>query len=225
MQSTGAQPVCPGCQEDYLPVVTRCRACALKVVNTSTTAQLCGNCLVKGYPADASYCVAEYDWPLSALIASGKYAGQRHVLRALGEVLCTRLTAGANGQRREWPSAILPIPLHDRRLRERGYNQATDIARPIGAQLGIDVASGVLVRHRDTPTQTALTAQARRGNMRDAFSLAPGANLPEHVALVDDVMTSGSTLAAARQVCRDAGAKVVEYWVIARASDRHASKL
>lgn len=113
------------------------------------------------------------------------------------------------------PDLLIPVPLHPSRLRKRGYNQALELARPLGRRLGIPVRHDVLRRTRCTGAQTELDAAARVGNVRGAFALA---SLPaqRHVALVDDVMTTGATLAEAALVLLAAGMDRVDVWALAR---------
>src|SRR5690606_20884487 len=115
------------------------------------------------------------------------------------------------------PEVLVPVPLHRSRLRERGYNQALELARPLGRRLGIPVCHGLLVRTRATAAQSRLDAGARAANLRDAFEVPVHLEVPAHVALVDDVMTTGATLHAAADALLDAGAGRVDAWVCARA--------
>lgn len=115
------------------------------------------------------------------------------------------------------PALLLPVPLHRRRLRQRGYNQALELARPLAAAHGLALRCDLLQRVRPTAAQSELGAAARRANVRHAFALAEGAHLPPHVALVDDVLTTGATLAACTRVLHRAGVRRVEAWALARA--------
>jgi len=110
------------------------------------------------------------------------------------------------------------IALHRTRLRERGYSQALEIARPVARRLDIPIGSHTLRRVRATAPQTGMTVAARRKNLRGAFTWRAGNEVKNlRVALVDDVMTTGSTVQAAARCLRAAGAREVEVWVIARA--------
>ncbi len=107
------------------------------------------------------------------------------------------------------------MPLHSSRYRERGFNQAHEIARYAGASLGVRVDSRVLVRLRATKEQSGLSLEERKRNVRDVFGLA--APVPTgRIALLDDVVTTGSTAMAAVHALRDAGANDVELWAAAR---------
>src|SRR5690606_12692701 len=103
------------------------------------------------------------------------------------------------------------------RLGARGYNQALELARPLARAAGIALRADLLQRTRATPPQTGLDARARRANLRDAFTLAEVRGLPSHVALFDDVMTTGATLREAARCLRRAGVERVDAWALARA--------
>ena len=122
-------------------------------------------------------------------------------------------------RRRNAPAAdlVLPVPLSPERLRERGMNQSWELARRIGATLAIEARASSLLRLVDTAHLAALPSGERAARIRGAFSAAPGAALRgRHVALVDDVMTSGATAAEATRTLLAAGAATVQLWVVAR---------
>ena len=159
-----------------------------------------------------------YEHPVDELIRRLKYQGAIAHARVLGvllaEVACNR------GD--ELPALLVPVPLHAARWRERGFNQAAVIARYAGHLLGIPVTRHATVRVRDTPSQTALDVNARRLNVRGAFALREGRSLERllaagHVAIVDDVITTGSTVNELRGVLLAAGVRRVELWAVARA--------
>lgn len=112
--------------------------------------------------------------------------------------------------------ALVPIPLHRSRLRQRGYDQALELARPLARRLGLRLCAGGLHRDRDTPPQSRLDAVQRRRNLREAFAWTAATPPPAHAILIDDVMTTGATLQAAALALRRAGALRVDAWVCAR---------
>jgi ComF family protein len=114
------------------------------------------------------------------------------------------------------PDAVIPVPLHHARLRRRGYDQALELARPLARSLALPLRDDLLQRVRITAPQSELSAPARRRNLEGAFTVNPGRPLPAHVALVDDVMTTGATLHAAAEALKRAGVERVEAWVCAR---------
>ena len=113
------------------------------------------------------------------------------------------------------PQALVPVPLHRRRLRQRGHDQALGLARDWGRALGLPVLVDALHRERETRPQTELDARERHRNLEAAFRARSG--LPAHVALVDDVLTTGSTAAAAVRTLQAAGVARVDVWVVAQA--------
>jgi ComF family protein len=112
------------------------------------------------------------------------------------------------------PMALVPVPLHIRRLRQRGFNQSLELARYWGRRRSLPVLPAALIRHRETAMQSALASAERESNVRGAFrALTP---LPRHVALVDDVFTTGATCRAAREALLTAGVQQVDVWCLAR---------
>ncbi|GAB2572077.1 hypothetical protein GCM10027066_14190 [Dyella jejuensis] len=171
----------------------------------------CGGCLRKPPPWDAAWAPFRYAWPLDRLETRFKF--NRDL--AAGRVLATLW------QRERCPASlpplIVPVPLHRRRLRERGYNQALELARPLARALGIPYRHDLLRRIRHTEAQTGLDAVQRRRNLRTAFALNHAASLPAHIVLLDDVCTTGATLEACTHVLKRAGVMRVDVWTLARA--------
>lgn len=153
-----------------------------------------------------------YRYPVHLLIRRLKFSGHRVYGRLLGQLLAAALA----GRPARWPQALVPMPLHCARFRERGFNQAHDIARYAGCTLGLPLAANVLARVNATREQSGLSLVERRVNVRGAFAVvrAPRA---AHVALVDDVFTTGSTAAEAARVLKAAGVQRVDLWAVARA--------
>ncbi len=116
----------------------------------------------------------------------------------------------------EKPEALLPVPLHTARLKERGFNQSIEIARILSHAMDIPLLTTVIQRQRDTPYQSGLAASQRRKNLRNAF-IATTTRLPESVAIVDDVMTTGTTAHTIASLLRNHGVKHMTVWAISRA--------
>jgi ComF family protein len=175
--------------------------------------QVCGACLRDPPPLDACCAAVDYAYPWSALVARFKFHGEPGWACALAERM-----ARAPGVAQEIAKAdlLLPMPLAPRRLAERGFNQALLLARALARD---KVESQLLLRLRETQSQTALERKARERNVEGAFGIEPlrCAELRGvSVLLVDDVMTSGASLQAAARVVRQAGAKRVVAVVLAR---------
>ena len=156
-----------------------------------------------------------YQFPVDALIKSLKFGSDRAAARLLGSLLAKeRLTAGG-----PLPHCVVPVPLHARRLRDRGFNQANEIAQFAARPLGLRVAAGALRRQKATVAQSGLSLSGRLANPHGAF-VATGALTGTRIALVDDVITTGSTAVAAAEALLAAGAAEVELWVLARVARR-----
>lgn len=145
------------------------------------------------------------------LITSLKFGAQYKNARLLGLLLAGRLKQTA-----ERPDCILPVPLHKARYRQRGFNQAIEIARTVSKELQIPLDLTSCRRHSNTPHQTTLTAKQRRKNLKNAFSLIKPVQA-QHIALLDDVMTTGSTVYELACLLKKAGVNRVDVWVCARA--------
>jgi ComF family protein len=174
----------------------------------------CGRCLARPPPLDATVAVLAYRFPVDRLLPRFKFHGDLAAGWLLAQLMAAALPGALGGSSR--PAAVVPVPLHPSRLRQRGYDQALELARPVAAALGLPLCAGALHRVRATQAQTTLDAAGRRGNVRRAFACRPGA-LPGHVVLLDDVMTTGATLGECTRALRRAGVARVDAWVLARA--------
>jgi ComF family protein len=207
--------LCLACAGDLPANDFACRVCA-EPLPTSASDLVCGACLRRSPPFGTSFVPFAYGYPLDHLIRGLKFRDELACGRVLGELFARRLLAVRNGA---LPELIIPVPLAQRRYRERGYNQAAELARPISKLIGVPVRADLIIRQRETVEQTALNQKERRKNVRGAFAHAK--SLPaRHVAILDDVVTTGSTVREIAQVLRRAGAKRIEVWAIARAT-RH----
>lgn len=184
-----------------------CPCCALPTPH----GDLCGQCLDTPPPVNVTHAAFVYGFPLERLVPRFKFHQDLAAGRLLAELMAQGLASA------ERPDALVPVPLHAARLRTRGYDQALELARPLGRMLGVPLLDGALRRQRDTAPQSELDAGARRRNLRGAFAVHAGTPVPAHVALVDDVMTTGATLHAAARALLRAGVKRVDAWVCARA--------
>src|SRR5581483_10257869 len=207
--------LCADCAAELPRNTHCCRRCALPL---PIAAPLCGRCQRKPPPWDAAWAPFRYAWPLDRLETRFKFSRDL----AAGRVLATMWQREAHPS--DLPQLIMPVPLHRRRLRQRGYNQAWELARPLAHALGIACHHDVLRRVRHTDAQTGLDAVERRRNLRKAFSLREDAgHLPAHVAVLDDVFTTGATLAECTRVLKRAGVARVDVWALARAPIPHGS--
>jgi ComF family protein len=206
--------VCRGCVGEIALNAPCCPRCALPL---QATAPLCGECLQHEPPFVAAWAPFRYGHPLDLLEARFKFRGDLAAGRVLAELMLERAATDDPAR----PALLIPVPLHRTRLRERGYNQALELAKPLAVALGIPLRHDLLLRTKATPPQTGLDAKARRRNLHGAFALATSVELPAHVVLFDDVMTTGATLREAAKVLHRAGVLRVDAWALARAPHRH----
>jgi len=202
--------LCGACTTDLGLNRPACQRCALPL---AVAAPLCAACINTVPPFTSAWAPFRYGHPLDLLEARFKFRADL----AAGRVLADLLVERARLDPPPMPDAIVPVPLHRTRLRARGYNQALELARPLARAFGVPLRHDVLLRARATDAQSALDARARRRNVRGAFVLADGVPVPAHVALFDDVMTTGATLREAALTLRRAGVARVDVWVLARA--------
>jgi len=203
------------------PLLDLCADCEAELPRTATPCVRCGapgggeagctRCAGRALPYAAVVAPFRYAWPIDALVRGFKYHGRLPYGRVLGTLLAEALLASGAPR----PQLLVPVPLHPTRERERGYNQALELARVLGRTLGVPVAAALCERRRATAAQAGLAAAERQANVAGAFSVRGVP--PAHVALVDDVMSTGATLAALEAVLRAAGAARVDAWAVARA--------
>jgi ComF family protein len=156
-----------------------------------------------------------YEYPVDRLVAMTKYRDRLDGAQLLGDLLETYLLARISEGGLDQPDLILPVPLHRFRLAYRGFNQALEIALPVATGLGIPMRADLCRRTRHTREQATLTGRARYRNTYGAFDVAkplPG----KHLAIVDDVVTTGSTVVAMAATLRAAGASTIQVWSVAR---------
>jgi ComF family protein len=210
---SGPQAFCEDCLAAVTPLGrTHCNRCAQPFPN-SPSSHLCGTCLKRPPAFSMVYAASLYQGSIKEAIHRMKYRNQLTLARHLGQLLITVFDAA---EKTFAPDIIVPVPLHPDRLRQRGYNQAVEIARPIAQRLNVPLNSTLLRRIRITPQQQGLTAAERRSNLRKAFAVTTIASAHK-VLLIDDVMTTGETV---RECCRTllaGGVEEVQVAVVARA--------
>jgi len=205
-----SEPVCEACVQRFAQPVPRCRTCALP---TTGGASQCGDCVRHPPPLDACYCAVAYDYPWTDCVSQFKFRQHPGWAVALADLM----------RHAPWIEAtlddcdlVLPMPLSNQKLRERGFNQSMELARRLSPA---KTDAHLLLRIRDTAPQLALSAAARRQNVRGAFALEPLRSAQvrgRRLVLLDDVMTSGASMFAAAEALREAGAARVTGLVLAR---------
>ena len=204
--------LCPRCITVLPRIMRGCEACGISL----SSGRLCAGCLNRPRRLGQVCIPYRYEPPLSSLILRLKFHRRLEAATPLGGILLERVRTLAMPR----PDVILPVPLHPARLRQRGFNQALEIARPLAEGLGVPLAPGLASRRRNTAAQSSLAnAPARRRNVRDAFEVDfKRAAPPEHVAIVDDVVTTGATVTELARALKRAGVYRVDLWSVARAA-------
>ena len=200
--------LCGGAGDEGIPlagfggVMDLCRDCA---------ADLPRNEPACAPPFDNSFVPFRYAYPLDHLVRGLKFRNELACGRVLGQLFASQLLARCAPM----PETIIPVPLAPGRYRQRGYNQATELALPIRRATGIALRSDVVIRQRETMEQAGLDRKARGRNVTGAFA-AVAPLRARHVAILDDVVTTGSTVRELAQVLEQSGAEQIEIWAIAR---------
>jgi len=206
--------LCLPCRGDLPWLQHACRHCALPLPPGDKNSS-CGHCQSDVTATDCCHVALLYDYPVDRLVGALKFERRLQLARTLGELLIMRLAADIDAARLKLPDLILPVPLHSKRLIVRGYNQSEEIAVWVAKHFGLKLRRNLAVRVKPTLAQTGLTRRARLENVRGAFTL--NENLTGlRVAIIDDVITTGSTTAQLAKLCKKNGAEEVQVWAIAR---------
>ncbi|WP_229518493.1 ComF family protein [Massilia sp. PAMC28688] len=210
------EALCAPCHAQFLAGRRpRCRQCA-NPLGAADLAWPCGACLARPPPFDATVAAADYAAPLDQLVLQLKFGGVLPLAPCFGRALHAALTEDG---RIALPELLCPVPLGRARLVERGFNQALEMARPLARLLGIGLHARLAERVVETAAQSSVAPSARRRNIRHAFTVAPAALAlvrGRHIGVVDDVMTSGATLAELAATLKRFGAARVTCLVFAR---------
>jgi len=204
--------ICSVCCRALFITQTVCPQCGLPA---ELSGLACGRCLQKPPPWQQLVMVNDYVPPLSSLIHRLKFSRQPEVARALARLLLLAVARAHRERGSPWPDILISVPLHRRRQWRRGFNQSDLLCRPLARWLTCAWDRTALIRVRATPVQHQLSARRRKHNLRHAFRLElPVRGL--HIAIVDDVVTTGSTVAEIAQLLLRGGAATVQVWCLCR---------
>lgn len=211
--------VCEPCLSAIELTGDSCSRCASMVTlspNNSHTQPHCGECIEKPPAYQKVITATRYKFPVDKALSELKFNNQLHYARSLGNILVDKVKH--EYQDTSLPQVLIPIPLHPRRLSERGFNQSLVIAKQLSKSLDIPL-SHALTRIKDTPHQIGLSEKQRRQNLNGAFHLQqalPDHTLADHIAIIDDVVTTGSTVNEATKLCLKNRVKRVDIWCLAK---------
>lgn len=201
--------LCLQCNRELPWLGNACTSCALPLPHGDTT--VCGACIRTPSPYTHAISLFHYQHPVSDMLRDLKFHGKLQYAQLLGRLLAIRLMDADI----ELPDCIVPVPLHKRRLRQRGFNQSLELARPIARTLNLPLERNLCPRILDTAAQTGLDKHQRRANLRHAFE-AQSTPLG-HVAIIDDVVTTGETARAFARCLKRSGVEKIQLWCVARA--------
>ena len=210
-QASGPVCICSQCKTDLPWHGPHCLRCGLPL--GSARDKICGACIQSTPAFFRTICPLRYEFPANRLVQAFKFKRQLAAGRVLSHLLCEHVSIG----KLSLPDTLIPVPLHYSRLLRRGFNQAYELSAYAAKTLDIPILDSALRRKRRTRAQSGLSRKQRRRNLKGAFYWHGSAKPGRHVALVDDVMTTGSTVGECARVLKKAGAKRVDVWVAARA--------
>ncbi|MBE2898717.1 hypothetical protein HPC37_07900 [Pasteurellaceae bacterium 20609_3] len=195
-----------------LPRAPCCGRCGLVLPHSAAQ---CGQCLSAPPRWQHLVQVTPYAPPLSGWIHRFKFTGGFALDRTLARLLLLAILDHRRRYLTPLPDAIIPVPLHPRRHKRRGYNQAEQLAHYLAHWLGIELVTTAVVRAYAVPPQRGLSARARQENIRHVFKATTSLK-GKHIALVDDVVTTGATVNELCRVLKRAGARAVSVWCLCR---------
>ena len=208
---SGSICICDGCKSDLPLPGPHCSRCGLPL--GSKLDKICGACIQKAPPYTRTVFPLLYAFPVDQLVQGLKFRRQVASGRVLSHLMCEHIVK----QELSLPDMLVPVPLHRLRLIKRGFNQAYELGAYAGRTLDIPLLGNALRRRRNTSAQSGLDRKQRLRNVRGAFHWNGWAKPGKHVALIDDVMTTGTTVGECARVLKRAGARRVDVWVAARA--------
>ncbi len=202
--------LCQPCLEELPFIEQACKTCGLP---TTESVIRCGACITVPPLNNIAVILLQYVAPVDHLIKNMKYHNQLAIADLLGQLLADKIKS----QPDDLPEQIIPVPLHNSRLQTRGYNQAVEIARPVSKALNIPVNLTSCLRNRATEPQVELPHEERQSNVKNAFEIIHQTNV-KHVAILDDVMTTGSTMNELTRILLNSGVERVDIWACTRAT-------
>ncbi len=201
--------ICTTCINELPYINQACSRCALPMSNTNSP--VCGHCLSLPPSYDVLLSPFEYRFPIDTFITELKFNQKLYNRQILGKLFSEFITA----RKTPLPECIIPVPLHPKRLQQRGYNQSLEIARIVSKNLDIPIERHWCERVKNTEPQSGLNAENRQHNIKNAFNIKKQQQYT-HVAIFDDVVTTGHTIEALSKLLRHENVNIIQVWSIAR---------
>ena len=206
--------LCLRCQEDLPELELCCQQCGLPFV-ANHSQNVCGQCLKTPPVFDYTLSLFHYESPIDYMVSQLKFKHQLSYAAIFGHLLLDYTSEKLD--KNQLPDALLPVPLHHKRLQKRGFNQSLEISKPISKALQIPILSDSVLRSKNTLMQTNLSAVERKKNVKGCFKIVKPPVF-KHIAIIDDVVTTGSTCNELAVMLKSAGVEKVGVWSIARAN-------
>ena len=209
-----ATSICTDCEADFFAAsLARCERCAIRIPHGQPgSPRTCGRCMTTPPHFDATTTLADYVSPIDGMVMAMKFTARLDLADFFGRLLAHRWLGLADAATE---AVVIPVPLAFERVRQRGFNQSSHIARAFAVATGLRLVVDQLLRVRHTPPQLSLALKERQRNVRGAFSVEGTVN-GQNVFVVDDVMTTGSTLDETARALKKAGAVHVHNLIVAR---------
>lgn len=207
---TLAQDNHPCCQACYMTLPFQSHCCEQCGQSYSGGADYCGRCIAKPPPFDACFCPFQYEAPVSQQIRAFKYNEKPELAKTLAQLLFTEIQTNEL----EPPDLLIPVPMHTSKLRQRGYNQSLLLTQQLSKLMRVPYNSHLLRKYRATPAQAELSLKQRRTNLRGCFEFI-GKTSAKHVAIVDDVFTTGATASEIAKILKKNGVDYIQFLGVA----------
>lgn len=209
---------CKSCISDFSSAKVYCKSCGIDLVTAYSEHQpCCGNCLKKPPPFDRTLPCFDYCGSIKQMIGRMKYHNQFMLTKALGQLMVSRVDEYYQEHSQlAMPQAIIPVPMHRKRLFKRGFNQACELAKPLAKALSVPLHPGICRRLKHTPPLSQLKRTDRKSVMRNAIKCK--ATGIKRVAIVDDIMTTGTTAWHLSLALKKQGVEEIHIWTLARAN-------
>lgn len=197
---------CKACELDFIKENLRCPVCAKPHYATT----VCGKCSISPPLFSTTTVLFNYVYPVKKIILDFKFRKRTELSVLFGDKLLDKILSND-----KLPEALIPVPLHKKRQAQRGYNQSLELAKHLSKKLAIPVNTNLCERIVNTNPQSELPMKSRQKNVKDAFTLNNN-NVPKHIVIIDDVITTGSTINEISRLFKKAGCEQIDIWAIAR---------
>lgn len=206
--------ICRDCQANLPILPHHCKQCAQILPEFSRRVTICQKCIKIPPPFTRTFALFPYQFPLPTLIGELKFKQKLTHAKLFGDFICKAFPTwyGLDSK----PDYIIPIPLHESRIKTRGFNQVREILRGVDRRLGIPIDASSASRRRYTKAQSGLSASQRRANLNNAFNINRHYQ-GKHIAVVDDVVTTGQTITTFCTLLKEHDAGQIDVWCCARA--------